>query len=151
MRRAQLQELLWILGMLPMAAYGRSAGPPVGHTGAAVDGGQSCTQCHRTFAVNSGAGKISISTISYTPGVKQNITVTVEDPDARRWGFQLTARSHSDETKQAGSFTVNENIRVKCLPDDRDAPCGSDPQFASHTTLSTRPGTPSPGVFTVEW
>ena len=111
--------------MLPVAAYGRSAGPPVGHTGAAVDGGQSCTQCHRTFALNSGAGKVSISTVSYTPGTKQNITVTVEDPDARRWGFQLTARLRSDDSKQAGTFTVTGNVRVRCLPDDRDAPCNA--------------------------
>ncbi len=134
-----------------MAVYGRSAGPPVGHTGAPVDGGQNCTMCHRTFPVNSGAGRITISTTPYTPGVKQNITVTVEDPDARRWGFQLTARLHSDESKQAGTFTVTDSVRVKCLPDDRDAPCNGDREFASHTSASTRPGTPGPAVWTVEW
>jgi uncharacterized protein (TIGR03437 family) len=132
--------------------YGRSAGPPIKRTGAAVDGGQNCTVCHRSFAVDSGPGRVTIAAAPYTPGVKQNITVTVDDPAGKRWGFQLTARPFSDQTKQAGTFTANADIRVKCdLPNEPDAPCNGTLEFASHTSASTRPGTTGPTTFTIEW
>lgn len=152
MNSNQIRVLQWmLLASLPLSVYGFSAGPPVGRNAVPADGGVVCTACHRTFALNSGVGKLSINAFSYTPGVKQTITVTLDDPDARRWGFQLTARPKSDESKMAGTFTVSDETRVKCFPDDRDAPCNGDREFATHTQPATRPGTTGPRVFTVEW
>ena len=87
---------------------GYSTGPPIKRTGAVVDGGLTCTACHRTFApANSDPrGSVRIDAGNYAPGVKQTIRVTVFHPEAQRWGFELTARMVNDETKAAGEFAA---------------------------------------------
>lgn len=141
-----------VLAAAPLALFARSGGPPPGRTGAKVDGGLDCTACHRTFApANSGAGRMRIDAASYTPGVKQNVTLTIEDPDAARWGFQLTSRLKSDETKAAGGFTASDDIRVICGMQGSSAPCNGEIEFASHTAPSTQRGARGSGTFTVEW
>jgi uncharacterized protein (TIGR03437 family) len=139
--------------VLPISGLAFSTGPPVNRTGAAIDGGLNCAACHRTFApANTGSGKISISALTYTPGAKQNITITVEDPDANRWGYEITARLRSDETKPAGTFTPVASVtRVVCDPDGRAAPCNGSKEFATHVAATTQQGTKSKGTFTVEW
>lgn len=140
----------------PMAAGAFSTGPPVNRTGALIDGGRNCTACHTTFApANSGPGRVSLSAVAYTPGVKQNLTITVEDPQAQRWGFELTARLRSDQTKTAGAFTpVANSIRVVC--DDgttlgSPAPCNGLKEFATHLQPATQVGQTGKGTFTIEW
>lgn len=141
-----------LLAAIPVAIYGFSSGPVVRRTGAPVDGGLDCTACHRTFGpANTGLGKVTIKAAPYTPGARQTVSVTVEDPEAVRWGFQLTARLKSDETKQAGTFTPNEFVRVRCDPDGAEAPCNGAPEFPEHTVAATRPGTRGSSTFEMQW
>jgi len=136
----------------PLAIFAFSSGPPIKRTGAAVDGGINCTACHRDGPpANQGGGRVTIRANAYTPGVKQNISVEVSDPVALRWGFQITARRVSDETKQAGTFTANANVRVRCDPDGRDAPCNGVLEFASHTRPATIGGQGGAKTFNIEW
>src|SRR5262249_14584533 len=108
---------------VPFTLLAFSTGPPIMRTGAAVDGGLACNVCHISFSLNDDSGgSVVIRANAYTPGVKQLIEVQVNHPDAQRFGFQLTARLASDETKPAGAFTVDDNIRVRCAPAG-DAPC----------------------------
>src|SRR5450432_960542 len=89
-------------GILPIAAFGHSYGPPPGVTGAPGDNAKACTLCHTTNALNSGTGSVKILLQSgpfYIPGVKQRVTVQVADPAQQRWGFELTARLHSELEK----------------------------------------------------
>ena len=131
---------------------GFSAGPPPQRTGALVDGGVTCTACHRGAAANADQrGRIAIEAASYRPGVRQTIRVTVEHPDALRWGFQLIARHASNETRQAGSFTATNLIRVVCGATGTPAPCNGDREFASHTSADTLLGSNGRMVFEVEW
>ena len=129
-----------------------SNGEPIRRTGLAADGGQTCTQCHNQLAppVNQGPGRIVINSNSYTPGVKQSMTVQVSDIQALRWGFQLTARLASDETRQAGSFVANDSIRVLCDPVG-EAPCNGQVEFATHRATSSLGGTAGTRTFVVEW
>ena len=87
-------------------------------------------------------------------GVKQTVRVRVEHPEASRWGFQLTARLLSDQTKMAGTFTATADIRVRCDAGG-DAPCNGGVEFASHqrtaTGDSTKPGTSGSNTFEIEW
>lgn len=153
--RTTFQLLLW--AAIPAVLLGRSTGPPVMRTGAPVDGGLNCTACHRGMAVNEGPGKVTINASGYHPGRRQTIRVIVEDPAALRWGFQLTARLASDETKPAGAFTANAGTLVRCPPDNRFVPagdmngCGGAPEFASHSAAATAPGTSGRREFEVEW
>jgi uncharacterized protein (TIGR03437 family) len=137
----------------PVLLWGFSSGPVIMRTGAAVDGGLDCTACHRTFApANSDPrGRLAIFAAPYSPGVKQNIRILLEHPEAQRWGFQLTARLVSDETKQAGTFTVSEEVRARCGPDGRDGPCNGAVEFVEHTAFGTRVGITERTVWIIEW
>src|SRR5689334_17186415 len=124
-----------LTALVPAFLFAYSTEPVTERTGAAVDGGQNCTACHRTFApANSDPrGSVIISAQPYTPGVKQTITVSVNHPIQKRWGFQLIARLGSDETQQAGTFATSDTIRVRCT-DTQDAPCNGAIEFAEHSS-----------------
>jgi uncharacterized protein (TIGR03437 family) len=115
-----------------------------------------CTACHRTFApANSDPlGSVRIDVSNYAPGVKQTIKVTVAHPQASRWGFQLSARLVSDETKIAGNFAPNDVARVIC--DDGSArgvlaPCpAGQPEFAEHFN-APRTDVGAGFTFSIDW
>lgn len=119
--------------VFPNVLLAYSTGPVIQRTGAAIDGGTDCTACHRTFSpANSDTrGGVFINTVPYTPGVKQMVMVTVMHPLQKRWGFQLIARAGSDEKQQAGSFTVDSVVRVRC-DNTNDAPCNGAVEYAEH-------------------
>jgi uncharacterized protein (TIGR03437 family) len=139
---------------VPLVIYGFSQmPPPVMRTGAPADGGMNCTVCHRGADVNSGPGRVRITVSPYVPGARQTIMVTVEDPNAQKFGFQLTVRLKSDETKPAGDLLpTGSDVAVTC-PNQRPAPCAPGAvQFASHSGVAaTRPGNPGPRTFMVDW
>lgn len=150
---AKLNKLLLCTAAVsPVLLMAFSTGPPQGRTGAAIDGGQNCTACHLGSPANNGDGKLTITTTPYTPGVKQTITVKLEHPTARRWGFQLTARINSDQTKKAGALTPNNDVRVRCgLTGTQEAPCGQDLEFVEHIQDSTGAGTSGSHSWTFDW
>ena len=137
---------------LPAYVSARSTGPPVQRTGATIDGGLNCTGCHRTFAPanQDPRGSVALEAVSYTPGSKQILKITVAHPDAKKWGFELTARLASDPGKQAGTFTVTDLIRVQC-EGATDAPCNGKQEFASHNRNSYGLGSNGRETFQVEW
>lgn len=137
------------------AVMGFSRGAPANASGVPTDmNGRTCAACHTTFAPpnSDGRGKVSVilDAMTYRPGVKQTIRVRVEHPEARRWGFQLTARPTSNTTQMAGSFTPSPDISVQCGSGGM-APCGGSLEFATHTTSSTRSGATEGVTFEVEW
>ena len=127
-------------------AFAHSTGADPGLTGAPETGGNpTCAACHGDGTVNTQGGNValSISDSSYTGGQKYRITVTVTDGSARRWGFELTARSGSSKTTQAGTFApADGNSRVISE--------GSF-QYITHTSTGTRRGTSGPTTFDVDW
>jgi uncharacterized protein (TIGR03437 family) len=122
-------------------------------TGAAVDGGADCTQCHRTFlpANSDPRGRIVIFAAPYSPGMTQVVRVLLEHPEGQRWGFQLTARLAGDETKQAGTFAASSEVQVRCAPNGRPGPCNGDLEFVEHTEFGTRSGVTERTVWQLEW
>src|SRR5260370_5444048 len=112
----------------------RRAGAP------ADDNGATCTACHQASATL--PGSVSLNITSYTPGQTQLIHVMIQDPNAVRFGFQMTARSLNDPTQEAGTFTpVDSLVTVRC--DDGTsagsaAPCNGMREFAQ------QPSTPHP-------
>lgn len=135
------------------AAWAFSSGPPAQRTGAPVDGGLSCTACHRTFAPanNDPRGSAVIELASYRPGQKATIRVTVHHPDAHRWGFEITARRAADDRVSVGTFTPSNLIRVVCGAGATPVPCNGEKEFATHTQAATRLGSDGRMVFEMEW
>ena len=141
--------------VLPIVLYGDVTGADPKLTGAPGD--QTCTACHNGTGVNGGGGSVKIvmpNGNTYTPGVKQHITVQVSDPAQRRWGFELSARIASNPSSgQAGDLaSTDSNTQVKCS-NGRAKPCStSSPlQFITHTQSGTRLGTTGGVSFEFDW
>ena len=112
-RKIYIGKVAVILGAIPMLLWAHSAGPVSGKTGAPGDTTCNQAQCHVGTAVNGGGGSVKVAFpagAKYTPGIKQHLVVTIADPTARIWGFQLTARSGSDFKTMAGSFTSTDRF-----------------------------------------
>lgn len=153
MRRALLTSLLWLT---PVATWAFVTGADPRLTGGPFPTEFDCTECHSNtalpFGPNKGPGNVSFSVQKYTPGAKQRITVTVNDPSARRWGFEITARPANALGSQAGTFqNIDGNAQVIC--DNLTAgPCPTGMlQFATHTRNGTRLGQTGPISFDVDW
>ena len=141
---------LWAFAALP-SAFGFSSGPPAFRAGVPGDqAGATCTACHRTFALNPDTlGKVTVTAVGYTPGVKQTVKVKVEHPLGLRWGFELTARSATNDQLMAGSFTASDTVRVVC--GTGTPPCNGGLEFATHNLASNRAGTPNGVEWEMEW
>ena len=92
---------------------GNSQNLPPGKTGAPGDG--LCTQCHVGTPNNTGRVLLYLeSRLTYSPGVKQRIAVSVVASQAQGVvGFQLTARLASNGLVQAGHFEPSEGVTVQ--------------------------------------
>jgi uncharacterized protein (TIGR03437 family) len=115
----------------------------IGYTGAPTDhGGQDCSTCHNSFgpANSDKTGSLQVTVSDYVPSVQQLIHIVVQNPNASRWGFQITVREQTDETLSSGTFSVPEpTAPVQVVCDDgtqygSPAPCSSNiaRQFAEH-------------------
>jgi uncharacterized protein (TIGR03437 family) len=100
-----------------------------------------CSSCHSSpgLTATDATHFVSLSVNDYNPGVSQTIHVTVADPSATTWGFQLTARPVNNESQEAGTMSpVNSSIvQVRC--DDGSqygtpGPCNGTREFAEHVS-----------------
>ena len=123
--------------------YGSSAGAPPGYTGAPTE--NTCVACHN--GPNPGGGTFSIAfpdPNGYVPGQKYTIRVSLQDPTAKRWGFELTARQTASNIK-AGSFAVpSGSTAVQVVP--------SGPlQFATQTLTGTYAQQITQAAWDIDW
>src|SRR6187455_15276 len=74
-----------------------AGGPPIGATGSVRFNQQSCNQsgCHVGLAVNSPAGSLTLAGVpaNYALGQAYDLTITINQPNQRRWGYQISARA----------------------------------------------------------
>jgi uncharacterized protein (TIGR03437 family) len=150
-----------LLAVAPAFLFAESKTPSLGFTGAPADhGGQNCSTCHNSFgAANSDpAGSLKVVIDDYIPTVLQTIRITVQHPQAQRWGFQITIREESDETLSSGIFSViHAGDPVQAVCDDgsqfgSQAPCDGTikRQFAEHLNAPQGTGG-TPFEFDVNW
>ncbi len=153
--------LLALLMLMPAGLFAESATPSIGYTGAPTDhGGKDCSTCHNSFgAANSDkTGSLKVTVSDYVPSVQQLIHIVVQNPNASRWGFQITIREQSDETLSSGTFAVpNATAPVQVVCDDGSqfgsaAPCAGNiaRQFAEHLNAPRGP-TDTAYEFDVLW
>jgi hypothetical protein len=96
---------------------------------------------------NSGEGKIEISLVNasnWTPGQALTLRVTVSDPTARRWGFQLSARSASNPAIPLGTLVVSDTANTQLRT-------GGATQFVTHRTVGTKPDTQGSATWEMRW
>lgn len=142
MRSVLLCLLGSFMGLIP--AWGHSARPPLAMTGAR--GGPTCNICHTGTNLNAGGGSLKVEIIgagNYTPGAKHTLRITLADPAAERWGFQLTAQLSGVANKGGTLNLVNPSETVK----EED----SGLEYVSHRADGTRPGQRNQVTWDVEW
>jgi len=121
-------KLFVILATIPILLLAYEYGPNPGYTGAPGDNKTGCiaSGCHQGTP-NSGTGSVKISlpngVTTYTPGGPAiPITILITDAKMRSYGFQLTARSGSTNTTQAGDFTTLELNSAACTASSQTCP-----------------------------
>ena len=139
--------VLFALALAPAVVLAESVMPSIGFTGAPTDhNGQNCSVCHSSFgAANSDKqGSLAVSMTDYNPGVQQMIHITVNHPQAKRWGFQITIRQVSYETAEAGTFLASPGDPFQVVCDDGSQfgsapPCSGNGgrEFAEHVRPPT--------------
>lgn len=106
-----------------------------------------CTACHGGRP-NSGQGSVKVTFANgttYTPGQTQRITVTITDPAARRWGFEVSPRLASDPGSKGAGTMASVDGNTQLLPPR------SGIQWITHTLNGTRPGTTGSITFQFDW
>ena len=143
--------------VLPAALWGYAEGPDAGVAG--VPREAACTACHRSGSFP-GSVKVDFAAgLSYAPGVRQHLVVTVTDAVQKRWGFQLTAREAANTGAQAGSFTPGADgfTQIVCtqtnFQTESFGKCDASMplQYIEHTLQGTRLGTRSTVTFEFDW
>src|SRR5579864_4073594 len=111
-----------IFGAISLLIWAHEYGPDAGYSNVPGELG-TCAQasCHIGTANNpANQGSVSVTFpngLTYVPGVKQHLKVTVADPATtqKAWGFQLTARNSSGAKTQAGTFASSDaNTLLMC-------------------------------------
>src|SRR5258706_8097527 len=103
-----------ILSVIPVLLYAYASGPDPRNTGAPGDTTCSQSGCH-LGTVNPTGSSVTIAfpgDMTYTPGVKQTLTMTVAAVTGSKvYGFQASARQagkDSYKTTQAGTFSFTD-------------------------------------------
>ncbi|MBI4458953.1 MAG: hypothetical protein HY648_02700 [Acidobacteria bacterium] len=137
-------NLLLLVLAIPILVSAFSSGPIPGVTGGF--GEPTCNQsgCHTGTGVNAGPGRVTITTPeSYTSGGTFPITVTVGDPNQRRWGFELSARTQAGQ--QAGTLIPGSDGFTQLTSPLRGI------QYIEHTITGTRSGVTGGVSFSFLW
>ncbi|MGH9759389.1 MAG: choice-of-anchor V domain-containing protein, partial [Blastocatellia bacterium] len=140
-------HLLLILLTAAIVVYAHATGPDRGYTGAPGDLGD-CTACHDTFGfANVGPGSVAIGHLPtfYQPGQSYTVSVSVQDPNARRWGFELTSLDSSGH--RSGTFTPLDSFTQIASTGFQIL----DRQYIEHTEIGTFAGTSGGHTWNVQW
>src|SRR5215831_3248243 len=133
-RKLIMAKAAIVVSAIPFILYAYETGPDAGVAGVPGELG-TCNQlgCHTGNPVNADGGSVSVAFpngLTYTPGVKQHLVVSVDDSKQKKWGFELTART-ADTKTMAGTFSPTDNrTQVVCAPADLtrtvNSPCPSN-------------------------
>lgn len=140
-----MRSLLVIGALCALPAWANRGGPPLGLTGAPGEG--NCTACHTGAGLNQGGGQLKIELLNaatWTAGQQHRLRITLSDPAARAWGFQLTARRSAAPNERAGTL-ASENVQVIRVD------TANNVQYASQLSQGVQAGTANQAIWEVLW
>lgn len=141
---------LLLMSSRPARAY--SSGPDVSLTGSpglgATPAEDTCTACHNSFALNSGPGKLTVTgmPVSYVPGQKYSITVSLNQASRARYGFQATILD--GQGNRAGTISISSPGRTQLLSGSVGA---SNRQYVEHTIGGVGATSTNQADWTFDW
>ena len=156
-RKIYVAKCVAVLGVVPILILANQNGPDPRKTGGPGDSICAESTCHTGLPVNGGPGKLEVqfpNGLTYTPGVAQTWTVSVQDSEQSVFGFQLSARLASNSrSAQAGRFRALDSTTFVLCEDGRDR--ARQPNNACRTTAPLEfieHNLPrSNGTFQIEW
>src|ERR1700716_1797837 len=107
-----MKSTLLLFPLVPGVLIAEGLTPSIGFTSTSIDKKQTCASCHTNST--GGTGSVAVDLSSYNPGVQTTIHVTITDPAATIWGFQMTIRSVSDPATPTGSFVASSTVQARC-------------------------------------
>jgi len=129
-----------------------STGPPAARTSAPALGTfpaeTTCNACHTSFALNSGPGTLTISGLpaTYSSNQEVTVTVTVNQADRARYGFEATVLD--DQGRRAGDLVVTDANRTRTV-DGAGNFVGR--QYIQHILAGVTPSGPDQGSWSFTW
>jgi hypothetical protein len=152
-----------ILSAIPFILYAYEYGPDAGVAGVPGENG-TCAQvgCHTGSTVNADGGSVSVAFphgLTYAPGVKQHLVVSIDDAKQKKWGFELTART-ADTKTVAGTFSPTDNRTqlmcssadfVRQVNDPTACPSNLPLVYIEHTATGYGVTQASPGKYEFDW
>ncbi len=130
-----------MLTLSAVMACAYSSSPPNGRTNAPGEG--NCTSCHSSFPLNSGNGHLTVSEFEgdYIVGQSYDLLVSLDDPGASRWGFELTIVG--DDGESIGTLTNLDN--------HTQISSSSTRAYAKQTSVGSQNGTAGGVTWSVRW
>jgi Viral BACON domain len=110
--KAYLAAFIVSVCIMPIVVWAFASNPPLNSSGA--PGESTCANCHSGGAQ---AGHVAITVAggnTYTPGAAKQVTVTITDPNAKTWGYEITSVEASSTSTGVGTFTAldaNSSVR----------------------------------------
>ena len=134
---------VFMLGIQPL--WARSGGPPDGYAGN-PPGENSCVECHSTFGLNTGNGSLSLLGLpdAYVTGETYRLAIRLADPNARRWGFELTALDSGNDRAGTIARADSQNTQIS----GGNAP---NPQYIKQTSNGTHAGQADSSDWGFDW
>jgi uncharacterized protein (TIGR03437 family) len=158
-----------IIVAIPIVLWAYEYGPDPGYVGVPGEHlGATCATsgCHTGTAndpKNSGSVTVNFPNgLTYTPGVKQHLSVTIADPATTQkgWGFELTARNASAPSTMAGTFAASDantqllcsqtNLQIFGTPPSGGCPANEPLEYIEHS-LAGFNSTIGPGSATYQF
>ena len=89
-----------------------SSTPPANKTGAPGSG--TCAECHSPASGGNGSASISFGggLTTYTPGTTYDMSITINDPGQKRWGFSMVARNAANQNVGTWIVTNTTNTQI---------------------------------------
>jgi uncharacterized protein (TIGR03437 family) len=156
-------KIATVVAAIPALIYANASGPDPGLAGVPGEGG-TCAACHGNRTTNTQGGSVKVAFDNgtmYAPGQVQHLVVTVADPTARRWGFELTARLANSTSTQAGGFkSTDSTTQVLCtstnfrtVQSNTTGTCSTSAplMYVEQTLSGTRLGTTGSVTFAFDW
>lgn len=142
-----IKILLPFIGLISAysTVHAWSSGPPDGYAGDPPDR-RTCVACHNSFALNSGQGSLNLDGIpeGYSAGDTYRMTVALSDPNASRWGFELTVLDA--ENRPVGTLNV---VNAQTTQISRGG--GEWPDYFKHRSAGTFRGQRNAAQWDFDW
>ncbi len=149
---ALFSMLAFAVALLSFEQGINSNGAPIASTGAPLETTCAKSTCHNTYAVNSGEGLLDLQIAgnagnSYTPGATYRLTVSLNQNNINRFGFQLQALKNTDNM-QAGTLVITDSLRTQTLAGGNEF---TGRNYATYKYAGTEPYTNGLGQWSFDW